>query len=322
LPVSGTWNISVTYCEPTVNVEGRGDTIQLLLHGVAYTKSYWSGIGFPHPNFESEYSWTAHANSQGYASIAMDNLGNGDSSHPDPLNIVQSPLQLAIIKQIITSLRTGSLPLISKPYKKIIFGTHSYGSILGRTLATVFPTSGADAYILTATSNNLAGFGSVPATFEAVSANIRDPKRYSTLPNGYLSPSPEGLRQTVYSSDGDFDPKLLKFDQRGPHTFAIGELAGRSSNTPSNFTGPVLVLTGRHDTIVCGTGNVTKDIATGAGDCGVGQTSNHAGMRKLFPMASPFDTYIPDHTGHDLTLHYSAPESFGAVHAWLESAGF
>ncbi|KAH6674980.1 hypothetical protein B0J14DRAFT_25506 [Halenospora varia] len=322
LPVNGTWNISVTYCEPVVKVQGREDTIQLLLHGVAYTKSYWSGIGFQHPDFESEYSWTAHANSQGYATIAMDNLGNGDSSRPDPLNIVQSPLQLAIIRQIMISLRAGSLPSISKPFKKIIFGTHSYGSILGRALATVFPTSGADAYVLTATSNKLAGFGNVPATFQAASASVRDPKRYSILPNGYLSPSPEGLRQTVYSFDGDFDPRLLAFDQRGPHTFAIGELAAQRTATPSNFTGPVLVLTGRYDTIVCGTGNITNDIATRTGDCGVGPTSNPAGTRELFPVASPFDTYIPDHTGHDLTLHYSAPESFGAVHAWLESAGF
>jgi hypothetical protein len=37
-PISGTWNMSVRYCEPTVEVESRKDTIQFLLHGFAYTK--------------------------------------------------------------------------------------------------------------------------------------------------------------------------------------------------------------------------------------------------------------------------------------------
>lgn len=36
--VSGTFNISVRYCKPTVEVEGRQNTIQMLLHGAAYTK--------------------------------------------------------------------------------------------------------------------------------------------------------------------------------------------------------------------------------------------------------------------------------------------
>jgi hypothetical protein len=36
--ISGTFNISVRYCKPTVEVEGRQNTIQMLLHGAAYTK--------------------------------------------------------------------------------------------------------------------------------------------------------------------------------------------------------------------------------------------------------------------------------------------
>ena len=35
--VSGTFNLSATYCEPTIKMEGR-NAVQLLVHGVAYTK--------------------------------------------------------------------------------------------------------------------------------------------------------------------------------------------------------------------------------------------------------------------------------------------
>jgi hypothetical protein len=37
--VSGTFDISATYCEPTITFEGR-NAVQLLVHGVAYTKVF------------------------------------------------------------------------------------------------------------------------------------------------------------------------------------------------------------------------------------------------------------------------------------------
>jgi hypothetical protein len=49
LTVSGTFEIAATYCEPVKKVLGREKTIQLLLHGVGYTKvrccvSYFGNI--------------------------------------------------------------------------------------------------------------------------------------------------------------------------------------------------------------------------------------------------------------------------------------
>jgi len=79
-----------------------------------------------------------------------------------------------------------------------------------------------------------------------------------------------------------------------------------------------MVLTGRYDSIVCGVGNFTKSVP----DCGEGKTSNPAMTKVLFPKARDFTTYIPDRTGHDITTHFSAGESFGAAHQWLEDAGF
>lgn len=37
--VSGTYDISATYCEPSVKVQGRKGTIQLLLHALGNTKA-------------------------------------------------------------------------------------------------------------------------------------------------------------------------------------------------------------------------------------------------------------------------------------------
>lgn len=332
--VSGKYNISVSYCKPAVKVEGREDTIQMLLHGVSSTKvcfsvhksknatdvlqAYWSGLGYPWANFENEYSWVAHAQSQGYATLAIDNLGNGYSDHPDPLNIVQSPLQIEIMHQIMLRLRAGSLPSISQPYTKIVFATHSYGSIIGRALATIHPTDGADAYILTGAAKDLTGINEAVGAWHLQSASAVDPIRFSNFAPGYVAITPQGFRDSVYSFAGDFDPNFLSYDVSLPHNLAVGEIAGIGSTEPSNFTGPVMVITGRYDQIVCGAGNITIEAA----DCGVGSTSHPDQERLLFPKASSFESYIPDHTGHNLNTHYSAPESFGAAHAWLTKVGF
>jgi len=36
--VSGIFNISASYCEPSIKISGRESTVQLLLHGLSYTK--------------------------------------------------------------------------------------------------------------------------------------------------------------------------------------------------------------------------------------------------------------------------------------------
>jgi pimeloyl-ACP methyl ester carboxylesterase len=279
------------------------------------TKTYWAGIDFKYPGFSEEYSWVAHAASQGYTTLAIDNLGNGLSDHPDPLNVVQTPIQIDIIRSIVQGLRFGSFSSISQSYEKVIFAGYSYGSIIGRSLATVHPSDGADAYILTATSNNLTALANPSFFFAGGAASVVDPSTFKHLPPGYRTFP--GLRDALYSFSPDFDPRILAHDERQPHVFAMGELLSPEITTASNFTGPVLVLTGRYDQIVCGHANITASAA----DCGVGKGSNPDMTRVLFPEAK-FESYEPDHTGHNTNLHYSAPESFGAAHKWLESAGF
>ncbi|KAK0369553.1 ctr copper transporter family protein [Colletotrichum limetticola] len=275
-PVEGTFNISALYCEPTVKVKGR----------------------------------------EGYATLAIDNLGNGHSSRPDPVQIVQTPLQLAVVYEILISIRAGSLSGIPK-YDKVIMGTHSYGSIIGRVLATIFPTSGADAYILTATAAELTGLNGFIADIAPRAATAVDP-RFKGLAPGYLSATKD-IRQVLYGPDGGFNPAVVAWDAASPHVFAAGEIAGSSSTQSSTFTGPVMIISGRQDQIACGSGSISDVPAV---DCGVGPESHIEQTRSLFPNVEQFVAYVPDNTGHNVNTHYSAPESFGAAHAWLQGVGF
>jgi pimeloyl-ACP methyl ester carboxylesterase len=229
---------------------------------------------------------------------------------------VQTPLQIEVLRNIIQELRDGCVPSVPK-FEKVIFVSHSYGSIVARLIATVHPDNGADAYVLTAASSNLTGLTGAVATWNPRSASAVD-SRFPNLNPAYLSISPGSVRDTIYPLDGQFDPKMAEWDAQSPHVFALGEISASSGQTPSDFKGPVLVLTGRVDQIVCGNGNITSLVP----DCGVGPGSNPDKTRSLFPKASLFETYVPGDSAHSLNTQYSAPETFGAALEWLQSVGF
>jgi hypothetical protein len=111
----GNYNISMRYCEPQVANASRADTLQFLVHGISYNKTYWNGLG------NNEYSWVDYATNQGYPTLAIDNLGNGDSDHPDALLVTQQTIQIEIMHVIIGMLRAGTLPNVTKKFSKLLF---------------------------------------------------------------------------------------------------------------------------------------------------------------------------------------------------------
>jgi pimeloyl-ACP methyl ester carboxylesterase len=228
-------------------------------------------------------------------------------------------LQSQILLQIIQGLRTADLSSnISKKFDRVIMVATSYGSLHGRELAISHPTDAADAYILTATAWNLQGITTIVRTITTGSASEYDPANLGDLPPAYMALDSAGLKDVLYPLDGDFDPDLLAFDEQSSHTFSVGELASPKQNVTSNFTGPVFILTGRNDAIVCDAqGNNTAHVA----DCGVGKSSPLGQTAPAYPQ-SRFGEYVPARTGHNLLFGYSAPEVFGAAHAFLELNGF
>lgn len=213
--VRGTFSIAATYCEASKKVRGREHTIQFLLHGLGYTKEYWNGLNFPKTTYSGQYSWTHHANSQGYATLAIDNLGDGQSDHPDPISIVQLPLQAAIVVEIFKKLRSQAVPNIRTKFDKIILVSHSYGALVGRAIAIDHPDRavGADAYIQTASSSNLKGINAAVMNWKPRAASAVDPSRFSSLLPAYVQIAPRSLEEVVYSSPGDYDVDMLAWDE-------------------------------------------------------------------------------------------------------------
>lgn len=78
---------------------------------------------------DPQYSWIAYASSQGYPTLAIDRLGNGNSSHPDPILVVQCPAQAATISALVGLARGGASPFPRK-FETFIFVGSSLGTLI------------------------------------------------------------------------------------------------------------------------------------------------------------------------------------------------
>jgi pimeloyl-ACP methyl ester carboxylesterase len=294
---TGTYDIAATYCAPK---DHSPDQVQLLVHGATATKEYWTGGAW---NGSDIYSWTKYANDHGFATLAVDRLGNGLSARPDPLQEVQLTVDVEILNIIAEKIKNGEVT--GTPSKVILVG-HSRGSSVAAMLAAKYPDS-IDKLVLTGYTANSSNFAAGAASSQYKPAKDVDPARFGTLPEGYLTESVEsGIASFCYA--GDYDPEMPLLDFATKGTIAVGEVLGPGAVPAPNYHGPVFILTGDKDKPFCGT-NLTAPCepiikATTSG----------------FPNARNFGYFMPKNTGHCLNFHRSANQSFEAVTYWLLQA--
>ena len=298
---TGSFSISGTYCIPE-NVESK-NTLEILLHGITYNKTVWSGLGFG-----DTYNWHKHANNRGYATLAIDRLGYGFSSRPDPLHVVQPSMHIEIIHQLTKVARTGSpSPLgaiFGRRFDKVVLVGHSYGSYLGSAVANRYQAE-VDALVLTAYSSTI-DFDKL-ITAKWASAGDIDPVRFGGLRKGYIAQANGSERAAAFYSGG-FDPAIPAADFAYADTFTDGEFGalGVLLEPAVNYTGPVLVVTAAEDGLTC-----QRPLSR----C---YEILEKTWKDNFPNVVDYSFLAPEDTGHDWMLHYSAPETFVRVHDWLE----
>ncbi|KAI9756203.1 MAG: mRNA cap guanine-N7 methyltransferase [Chaenotheca gracillima] len=299
----GSFQIVGRYCRPTVSVDrDRDSTIQLLLHGLTYRKEYWSGDLW-HSSNSAKYSWTDFANRQGYATLEIDRLGNGESSHPDPAQFNQLPLNSEIVHQIVGKLKEGKIA--NKRFRDVVPVGHSWGSQLVTLTAQNNPED-FSAIILTGYSSDLS---EIPAAVQVLDIQVaRDFRaRFKTLPQGYLSIGSEAGRTADFYFGG-YDHSFPRLDFQNDGVISVGELLSYDTPAPA-FRGNVFIATGDHDLPYCGTAT--------PGNCLPAANSTVARTVANFPNAASFHYELIPNTGHDFPYHYSAPKTFASVHKWL-----
>ncbi|CAH0026877.1 unnamed protein product [Clonostachys rhizophaga] len=296
---TGTFQINGIYCSPTR--EKSGQALQVLVHGITYDKSIWSGTGYG-----AQYDWQAFATNQGYHTLAIDRLGHGSNpERPDPLAVVQGSFHIEMIHKLISIVRNQSGNPLGRTFNKVVYVSHSYGGWVGTGLIARYPKD-VDAMVLT-------GFSTVPnfapfANSKLRSAALLAPGRFPGLPLGYITFGESSGRKAAFFA-GNFDPAFPALDYASQETWTIGETGslGFTSTSPVDYTGPLFLATGADDAIFCQPPKTACEALV--------QNS-----KQFYPNVKKFGFFVPENTGHTLTRHYSAPATFAKVHRFLNEA--
>ncbi|KAI1095741.1 Alpha/Beta hydrolase protein [Rostrohypoxylon terebratum] len=283
ISVSGNYSIGATYCEPS---SGPGAVLELLTHGVAFDRSYWD---FPFASYN--YSYTNAALARNYSVFYYDRLGLGGSSRGDPVNEIQTHLELAALYALTSKLRNGSIPGIPT-YEKLVHVGHSYGSVLSYALVQAHPTGLSDGIVLTGFGQN-SGNGSTYFTYGGNYVLARNASAgLSSYPAGYMASSDRTGVQTNFFAPGNFDPAILQAAYEANQPVTVGELMTLGSVAVGNntFGGPVLVITGDRDIPFCG------------GNCNSTKPAIPYQSKQYFTNVNSFDAIVVPNSGHGLNL--------------------
>lgn len=317
--VSGVFTIAGTFCSPRdigdSSLESGNqapildhlsdnstDVLQILISGNTFNKESWDCYGF-----DEKCSWTDFATGKGYYTLAIDRLGTGRSERPeDPINTMQTGIQIEITHQLIQGIRSGKYKLGDRAFKRIVLGGFSYGSLLGYAIGRLHP-SDLDAMILTGFSGRLFMPPSVLKMHFIPARHVTQKPQFAQIPTGYLTAATEGTStSSLYS--GSWDAELAQLDWENRDVVTPGEYAslGAALDGLSDFSGPVMAIAGDHDDIFCNESN---------GPC----AESLAATKEMFPKLNPslFAYFVAPETGHGVLTHNSAPEVHRAVHDWL-----
>lgn len=301
-------------------ITGNFDVLQLLVHGASRDHHYWDAYDFDgSPVGGSNNSWVFQASQHGYPTLAIDRLGDGLSSHPNPNTTVQLPAHAAIINQLATQIMSG---VLQRKFEEVVFVGHSQGSVIGQLVATRYPNTFTRIILTGWAQVNYRMLATNPS-YGVTSGPAReiDPARFSSLPYGYLTTANktyDGL-MTYYRYGTPSAPLYFDYsfsEAVFPHrqTLTTGELYTLvlAIEPALGYGGKVLVLTGQNDGYWCGPAQTA--------DCGSDESSPIATGRYVFPVAESYDYYSPAHTGHELLYHFSANGTYARLWSWMQSS--
>jgi len=290
--------ISATLSRPS----RRGGTLQILLHGATYSHVYWD---FPYR--PERYSYVRAMSRAGYATLNMDRLGIGASSHP-PVDALTRTSEAYVTHQLVQLALSGGLD--GEPFDHVVLVGHSLGVLIGITEAGTY--GDVSGLVLSGNIHNDAD----PVTWDAfVSALLpaqQASPQFANLPDGYLTTA-TGSRSVFYYLPGA-EPQVIAIDDATRGTGAFSEAEGKDMSKAIQV--PILASVGEFDGF---NGCVSS--------CGLRKSplpppDGLAAEGKWFPKAPTFDVYLQAQAGHDQNLHVTAPDFYAAVRSWLASHGF
>ncbi|HSV53007.1 MAG TPA: alpha/beta fold hydrolase [Burkholderiaceae bacterium] len=295
-------SIFVKLCMPT---NANPSVVQLLLHGATYNNRYWD---FPDPRNSSSliYNYVAAATKAGYATLSIDRIGIGKSSHP--LSAwVDGNANAWVVHQLVAALRSGAA--IARPngvrpaFSKVVLVGHSFGSVTAELAASRYKD--VDGVVITGMTH----YPTVTLT-DATNAwpVTLDPKfGLLSYDPGYLTTRP-GVRYELLYTPAPADPEVVALDEQWKETTTAAEGASLLlfPNQPLDIRVPVLMVMGAVDRGFCGEGVCQYS------DALVAKEAPHLG-----PNVPSVEGYVLPGAGHMLNLGFNAQAYFDVVQAWV-----
>lgn len=281
---------------------GRGSIahkpIQVLVSGATYSHVYWD---FPYK--PAQYSYVNALTAAGYATLAIDRIGVGESDHPPAADLTIAG-SAHTLHQVIQQLRSATItaPSFGRVVgRRIVLVGHSYGSSVSMLEAETYHDI--DALIV---SGLFHSFG--PGAFEVAAQFF--PTAYDphfagrNIPDGYLTTAPGARGGDYFYYPPATDPNVVAKDEATKDALSQYEPAG----SPEALAGtalidvPVFTVTGERDTITCNRPSCTSDVV-------------QAEKQFYSPAAHVHVATIPA-AGHCLNLQKTAPIWFALAAAW------
>jgi pimeloyl-ACP methyl ester carboxylesterase len=297
--------VSLTGTGPTTqHLYGRlctppaATTLQVLVSGITYDHTYWD---LPGPSADpARYSYVAHANAAGFATLALDRIGIGRSSHPSGL-LVTIDSDAATTHQAIQAIRRDG-------FRKVVLVGHSYGSWTTWYEASRYHD--VDAVVLSGVSHGVNLTAPIRLAPLLLHPAVLDPElgsRYTDLT--YLT-TPPGLRDEMFHSPARVDPSLVAFDEAHKSTVTVGEVDNYPLILlhPLDIRAPVLLANGTADPLFCGLGGANCSSASSL----VRSEKSHLGSH-----VPEVDGFVLPGAGHDLNSAPQAGQWFAAAQAWI-----
>ena len=292
------------YGELCTPAEGRPTAVQLLVHGATYNRYY---SDWPYrPDF---YSYVRLMVRAGYATLNIERLGYGQSTHPpSTLSTIQNGTEA--LRQVVEKLRAGQIG--GHAFSRVIWVGHSLGTLYGWLEASV--SRNVDAFVLTGLLHSVKPSW-LALAFQSAYSAVADPKfATSGLDPGYLTFRP-GTRAPLFYWTPTADPNVIALDERLKDTVSATEFGAAvplfdsppAATAPSRaIRVPTLLVLGQHDRVMCDEDGLIcnqRNVANAEAP----YYSPEARLRVL----------IAPNTGHDLQLHQTAPETGEAILDWL-----
>jgi pimeloyl-ACP methyl ester carboxylesterase len=288
-----------TFCRPKHDNE---NTLQVLIHGASLNRGYWD-----FPFMPQRYSYVRHANAAGFATLAIDRLGTGESDRP-PGELVSVHAAASTIHQIVTAVRDGAVrDQSNRPikFRRVVLVGHSFGSNISWTEAGIY--GDVDGLVLTAISHDQ-NPPAAPLTMTLAWPAQLDPKfAGSGIPSGYLTTIP-GARAALFYHLPGADPAVIAVDEQvTKDTLPVGMLFDQFTTygLTQNIHVPVLNVVGDFDTLACQLPSCTAS----------GSIANEG---SFYPADACYTQLIVPDTGHATNLHLNAPTWFATAQEWVE----